>query len=209
MHICRHSILSRRHWVFDLDGTLTVPVHDFAMIRQALGVPDGSDILGFLGELNPAEATPLRERLRQIEMELAVKTRAAEGAVALVEELNSRGVRMGVLTRNTREIALHTLECIGICGYFCEEWVFGRDEAAPKPAPDGIHKLAACWRAEPSDILMVGDYLYDLQTGRAAGVATIHVDPSRLFRWPALADLSVASLADLLPAASPPDQVPL
>ena len=26
-----------RHWVFDMDGTLTVAVHDFAEIRRALG----------------------------------------------------------------------------------------------------------------------------------------------------------------------------
>lgn len=196
-----HPILSRRHWVFDLDGTLTVPVHDFALIRQTLGVPDGSDILGFLGGLDPADAAPLRERLRQIELELTAKTSAAEGAVMLVEELHGRGVRMGILTRNTREIARHTLDCIGIGRFFCEEWVLGRDDAPPKPAPDGIRHLAACWRAEPSDMVMVGDYLYDLQTGRAAGVATVHVDPSRLFRWPDLADLAVGSLAELLPPA--------
>jgi phosphoglycolate phosphatase-like HAD superfamily hydrolase len=44
---------------------------------------------------------------------------------------------------------------------------------------------------------MVGDYSFDLQTGRAAGAATIHVDPTGAFRWPELTDLAVATLAEL------------
>jgi len=44
-----HHILARRCWIFDLDGTLTVPVHDFPAIRSALGMAEGdSDILRFL-----------------------------------------------------------------------------------------------------------------------------------------------------------------
>jgi hypothetical protein len=47
---------SRNSWVFDLDGTLTLPMHDFAFIRHELAIPDGSDILEHLGTLLPEEA---------------------------------------------------------------------------------------------------------------------------------------------------------
>jgi hypothetical protein len=43
----------------------------------------------------------------------------------------------------------------------------------------------------------VGDYLYDLQVGRAAEIGTIHVDPKGEFSWPELADIQVNSLAEL------------
>ena len=33
------SLADVRLWVFDMDGTLTVAVHDFAAIRQALEMP--------------------------------------------------------------------------------------------------------------------------------------------------------------------------
>lgn len=191
-------ILSRRHWIFDLDGTLTLPVHDFAFIRASLGVPDGSDILGFLESLPVAEAAPLHARLQEIEESLVEKTEAAPGVGELLSRLHAGGARLGVLTRNTRENALRTLSAIGVGRFFREEWIIGRDEAPPKPAPDGIQHLASRWGAEPDDVLMVGDYLYDLETGRAAGVATVHVDPAGLFRWPALADVAVTSLAELV-----------
>ncbi len=191
-------ILSRRHWVFDLDGTLTVAVHDFAAIRHELGVPEGSDILGFISSLQAAEALSLHARLNDIEMELAKKTAPAAGAVSLVETLHGRGVRMGVLTRNTRENALRTLAAIGVGEYFSPACVIGRDDALPKPDPDGIHKLSANWGTMAADVVMVGDYLYDLQSGRAAGVATIHVDRTRAFRWPELADIGVVTLEELI-----------
>ena len=37
-----------RNWVFDMDGTLTVAVHDFAAIREALKIPAEHDILTHL-----------------------------------------------------------------------------------------------------------------------------------------------------------------
>lgn len=192
-----NAILSRSHWVFDLDGTLTVAVHDFAAIRALLGIPDGSDILEHLSSLTEEEARPLHARLHEIETELSGRTSAAEGAIALMESLAQRGVKIGVLTRNTRVIALMTLEAIGIGRFFREEDVLGRNEALPKPDPEGIVALARRWGVEPASTVMVGDYLYDLMTGRAAGAATVHVDTARSFRWPELTDLAVGSLAEL------------
>ena len=183
--------------MFDLDGTLTVAIHDFASIREALGVPQGGDILGHLDALPAAQAQVLRQRLVAIEEELAGRTEPADGALGLVGELFGRGVRMGVLTRNTRANALRTLERIGLSGFIAEGDVLGRDEALAKPDPDGILKLAHGWGTPPGALVMVGDYSFDLQTGRAAGAATIHVDPTRSFRWPELTDIAVGSLAEL------------
>jgi HAD superfamily hydrolase (TIGR01509 family) len=190
-------LLNRRHWVFDLDGTLTLAVHDFAVIRAELGVPATADILGYLATLPPAEAAARHARLHALELTLIEQTAAAPGAHALLARLAKRGARVGILTRNSRAIALTTLERHGLGAYFAAGEVLGRDEALPKPAPDGVQKLAAVWGTPLGDVVMVGDYLFDLQTGRAAGAATIHVDPSRAFRWPELADLAVGSLAEL------------
>lgn len=193
----RDDILRRKHWIFDLDGTLTVAIHDFAMIRSVLGVPEGVDILGHLEALPEREALWARERLNQIEDELAGRTEPAPGALGLMQLLHEREVRLGVLTRNTRGNALRTLERIGLAPYITPCDVLGREEALAKPAPDGIFKLAQGWGITASALVMVGDYCFDLQTGRAAGAATIHVDPTGAFRWPELTDIAVASLAEL------------
>lgn len=191
------EILARPHWVFDLDGTLTVPVHDFAAIRAELGIPDGVDILEHIDSLPEGEARRLHRRLDEIEDQLAKRAEPAAGAARLVEALHRRGKSLGIVTRNTRGIALRVLETIGIGGRFAPEDVLGRHDALPKPDPHGLAILSTRWGATGGSMVMVGDYLFDLQSGRSCGAATVHVDRSRSFRWPELTDIAVESLDEL------------
>jgi len=73
----------------------------------------------------------------------------------------------------------------------------GRDDALAKPDPQGVNLLLNQWQARPDEAVMVGDFRYDLEVGRAAGVTTIHVDPKRDREWPELTDLRVGTLAEL------------
>jgi len=191
-------VASRSHWVFDLDGTLTVAVHDFAAIRRQLEIPEGSDILDHLTSLPAHQAQELQDRLQEIELELAGLTQAAAGAPALLKQLQESGAQLGILTRNTRENALRTLELVGLGSFFDPAHILGRDEALPKPDPDGIQRLARIWGTAPETTVMVGDYRYDLQAGRSAGALTVHVDATRSFRWPELAEVSVGTLEELI-----------
>ena len=34
----KNHLLKRKNWIFDLDGTLTIAVHDFNAIRKELGI---------------------------------------------------------------------------------------------------------------------------------------------------------------------------
>ena len=44
----------RRHWIFDMDGTLTVSAHDFEHMRRELGLPPDVPILEALHALPEA-----------------------------------------------------------------------------------------------------------------------------------------------------------
>lgn len=191
------SLRDIRHWVFDMDGTLTVAVHDFAAIRVALEIPPEDDILTHLAAL-PAEVAAAKHAwLLEHERELAVASRAADGAVALVRSLAARGYTLGILTRNARELAHITLEAIGIADCFAVADVLGRDDALPKPNPDGLLKLARAWGVAPAQMVMVGDYRFDLDCGRAAGTHTVLVNlPDN--PWPELADWHAPTCTDLL-----------
>jgi HAD superfamily hydrolase (TIGR01549 family) len=185
------SLTDIRHWVFDMDGTLTVAVHDFAAIREALGIPPEHDILTHLAALPADVAAAKHAWLLEHERDLAVASRPAVGAVELVRDLAGRGYRLGILTRNARELAHITLEAIGIADCFAVEDVLGRDEAPPKPHPGGLLKLAEAWNVRPADMVMVGDYRFDLDCGRAAGTRTVLVNlPDN--PWPELTDWHAA-----------------
>ncbi|MFJ1573978.1 N-acetylmuramic acid 6-phosphate phosphatase [Pseudomonas fluorescens] len=190
------SLSTVRNWVFDMDGTLTVAVHDFAAIRVALGIPPENDILTHLAALPAAEAEAKHAWLLEHERDLAVASTAATGAVELVRELAGRGCQLAILTRNARELAHVTLEAIGLADCFAKELVLGRDEAAPKPSPDGLLKIAQAWDVDPSELVMVGDYRIDLECGRTAGARTVLVNlPDN--PWPELTDWHAADCRQL------------
>jgi len=45
---------------------------------------------------------------------------------------------------------------------------------------------------------MVGDYVFDLQAGKNAGVATVHFDTDGQYPWPELTDFKVEKLSQLI-----------
>lgn len=188
---------SKSFWIFDLDGTLTIPVHDFEYIRRELEIPALADILCHLDTLPEEEAAKHHSRLHEIEVELARHALPSPGALDIVMTLHQSGAKLGILTRNDRDIALLTLETIGMAHYFDSENVLGRNEAPPKPDPAGILHLLSGWGADPAKAFMVGDYLFDLQAGRAAGTATIHVGRPDGKCWPEFTDIAVNTLSEL------------
>lgn len=183
-------------WIFDLDGTLTVAQHDFPAIRRELGIPADEDILEHLGKLPIAERQRLNEQLDAIELRLAQEVAPAPGAAELIRELHRRDLRLGILTRNLRQVAMASLDRIGVLDCFHPQDIIGRDDAPPKPAPDGIHRLLADWQLTEAEAVMVGDFRFDLEAGRAAGCHTCLVHPEN--SWPELTDLHVADCHALL-----------
>lgn len=190
---------SRRHWVFDLDGTLTHAVHDFDGLRRRLGIPAGAPILEYIESRPPAEAARLADAVEAWELEAVSRARPAPGAPELLDALRRGGHQVGIVTRNTTAVAWRTLHAADLAGYFARDEVLGRDAAPAKPAPDGIRRLLETWGASPTDAVMVGDFHFDLEAGRAAGVGTICVDVPGHGRFGALADRVVRSLHALCP----------
>ena len=185
-----------RGWVFDLDGTLTLAQHDFPAIRRELGVPADADILTYMATLPADDYTAMKAQLDAIELRLAAEVEPAPGAVALVRQLRDQGRRLGILTRNLQVVARSTLSCLGILDCFAPEDVLGREEAEPKPSPDGIHQLLDRWQLTPDEAVMVGDFRFDLEAGRAAGSRTCLILPDN--PWPDLVDWHLPNCSALL-----------
>lgn len=191
------TLREARHWVFDMDGTLTLAVHDFPAIKRTLGIPQEDDILHHLAALPAEEAAQKHAWLLEHERELAVASRPAPGAIELVRTLSERGCQLGILTRNAYELALLTLQAIGLDDCFATADVLGRDEAPPKPHPGGLLHLAERWSIRPRELVMVGDYRFDLECAQAAGARSVLVNmPDN--PWPELTELHAQDCAQLL-----------
>jgi HAD superfamily hydrolase (TIGR01509 family) len=191
-------IKHRVHWIFDLDGTLTVSAHDFEHMRRELGLEPQVPILEALRAIPEDEAAPLWEALNELEFYYAGKASIMQGANELLQKLHDNGRQLAILTRNTMPVVKHTLEACSIDQFFPLDHILDRDSCIPKPSPDGIQRLLKFWRADADDTVMVGDFLYDLEAGKGAGVATVHLDTRGDVDWSEFTDIRVEGLGEII-----------
>jgi len=196
------KLAATKHWLFDMDGTLTHAVHDFEAIKAQLDLPAGKPILESLDALPADIAKQKHKRLDEIEFEIAELATAQTDSTQLLKTLLHKGCNIGIVTRNGKDIAKATLKACGLDQFFTDNTIVGRDCAAPKPHPDGVSLLLNRWNANPSDAVMIGDYLYDLVAGREAGTATVHFDVVDRGSWPEWTDHKISSLTELLTVVS-------
>ncbi|MBM4018468.1 MAG: HAD family hydrolase [Planctomycetes bacterium] len=176
--------------IFDLDGTLLVQGLDFAAIRAEIGLPPVVPILETMEAMEGAARERAFAILDRHEAQAAAQSTLMPGALELLADLRRLGVRTAVLTRNSRtsvEVARrrHGLEF---------DAAVTRESHRPKPCPDGIRHLMRSFGAAPAETVVVGDYRFDIDAGRAAGVRTIALlaEPKP---WAADATWAVGDLA--------------
>ena len=188
---------TRTAWIFDMDGTLTESLHDFPAISRALGLPPNEPILEALSRLPADELAQRHQQLTAIEVDIAHQATPQPGAGELLQTLKAQGKHIGILTRNTKDIAHITLAACGLADFFDAADILGRSCCAPKPSPDGILHLLTRWAVPPTQAVMTGDHKFDLVTAHNANTAAVYLDPTGAFPWKDHADYSVKSLEAL------------
>src|SRR5262245_5154028 len=186
-------VIKLRGIVFDLDGTLVSQELNFKAIRQEIGLASGAPLLEALDKMAGAELARARQILDRHEKTAAASAVLHAGAKECVEWLESKGLRRGLLSRNSRRSVLTVLDRCGL--HF--DPIVAREDAPFKPSPHGLWLICEKWKVTPAEILMVGDYLYDLQAGRSAGTRTALITHGKVWPFSHLADLSFPSFQEL------------
>jgi hydrogenase expression/formation protein HypE len=166
--------------LFDFDGTLTLPgALDFPAIKREMGCPADQTILEYLETLPSAErAVPLKI-LEEKEMAAAETSSPNNGAEKCISVLKKRGVILGILTRNSLSSVKRALRQFSDVTVKDFAAIITRDLSLPKPKPDGVYKAARQMGLLPSQLLMVGDFRFDVIAGKAAGARTVLVADER------------------------------
>lgn len=187
----------KKYWIFDMDGTLTIAQHDFLAIKNELGIPIENDILTSLSQLPPNLREQKKLELDAIELKIAKLAKASYGCYHFLQKIKGFSKKLGILTRNSFNNSLETLEAAGISDFFSHNDIVCREKTIPKPNPDGILYLMKQWNAFPEETIMVGDYLFDLEAGKKANVETIYIDPSGSFPFLKEANYHITKLEDI------------
>jgi beta-phosphoglucomutase-like phosphatase (HAD superfamily) len=83
------------------DGTLTVPVIDFAYMRQQVGVHSG-DILDVISSWPAEEQQKAYAKIAAIEDQALLDMKTMPGLLELCSYLDLQGVARGLITRNVK-----------------------------------------------------------------------------------------------------------
>jgi hydrogenase expression/formation protein HypE len=171
-----HIPLGIKGILFDFDGTLTRPgLLDFQAIKKALGCPAGEPILEFI-ETRPMEMRPrLMAILDEWEIEAARGSIPNLGAERCLQTMKRWGVLLGILTRNSLQSVKQALMAFDGVGMDDFAAVITRETSRPKPHPEGVYQAADQMGVQTSEILMVGDFRFDVLAGKAAGARTVLV----------------------------------
>lgn len=171
--------------IFDLDGTISQTneliyatfnhvagkylkkVLTTGQIIAMFGPPEEVAIERLVGMEQSASA--LRDFCRFYEENHDAMAAAHAGIPEMLRSLSKKGVFLAVFTGKGRKTTLITLEKFGIRRYF-DHIVTGTDVEHHKPSGDGIRLILGKFGLDPSEVLMVGDAVADVQAARETGV---------------------------------------
>lgn len=166
--------------VFDMDGTLTIPVIDFMEMRRRAGIPPGQDILDAITSWTDNDR---KERayaeIAEIEEEALQNMKIMPGCLELCSFLDSNQVPRGLITRNVKKgvshFHQHHLQPLSLQHF---EPAISRECQFPyKPSPDALLHICQTWGIAASECIMVGDSAKDdIVCGNRAGSVTILLD---------------------------------
>jgi phosphoglycolate phosphatase len=203
--------------LFDFDGTLADTATDLARplnrLRAARGLPElpietlrpfaSSGARGLLeaglGILpDHPEFKPLREAfLRHYADEICVDTRLFPGMETLLAEIETRGLRWGIVTNKSTHLTRRIVAALGL-DKRAACVVCGDTTPHLKPHPASLLHAANELRLAPADCVYLGDDQRDMQAAQAAGMRSVAVSwgyGEHLERWNA--DAVIARPMDL------------
>lgn len=98
------------------------------------------------------------------------------GSLECLDAIRSKGLKIGLLTRGSREYGMTALTVAGVLDRF--DVVMGRDHTFyddAKPSPKAMRDFAGLLGVRPEEILYLGDNLSDWMSARDAGASFVGV----------------------------------
>ena len=179
--------------IFDLDGTLVDIAIPFDSIREKLGIREG-DILKTVRELPRGEQENAYRMIDEFEHGAIPDSQAVKGMKKTLEYLDVHGIPYAVVTRGSKKRSHLLLRKHGI---FVPILV-SRDDTTPKPSPEAVIRAAEMMKIPPQNLLVVGDYFYDIEAGNRAGCRTVLLKRPHKKMFENTADFTIDQLDELI-----------
>ena len=152
--------------LFDMDGTLTVPLIDFDAIRRDMGLSPGP-ILERMALMSATDRAAADAVLLRHEDGAAERSELNPGCRELLTWLDAVAMPTALVTRNTRRSVDIVFRRHGLNF----DVTVTREDGKFKPDPAPLYLACDRLHVSPADAWMVGDGYHDIEAGVAAGMA--------------------------------------
>lgn len=178
--------------IFDLDGTITEPFLDFDLIRRKMGLAQNvGSVLEIMAKAPEKHRKQMERILNYYESRAVQESVLNAGAYETLRKLRQMGIHTEILTRNSRSNALAVAEKHNLLF----DAVLGREDGPVKPDGYGVLKICGLFGASPKETIVVGDYLHDLLSAKAAGAwAVLLKTHQKCEEFVKYADFTITSL---------------
>jgi HAD superfamily hydrolase (TIGR01509 family) len=182
--------------IFDLDGTITEPFFDFDAIREEMGLArDSGPVLESMEKMSADERRRAEEILHWHEQRAVAESRLNTGAKETLSVLRKAGIAVGVLTRNKRSNALAIAGKHGLKF----DAIVDREDGPAKPDAFGVLRICEKFGVAPGETIVVGDYLFDILSAKAAGaIAVLLANHDRAREFAEHADFTIERIDQIL-----------
>lgn len=188
-------------FLLDWDGVLAETKLDFSEIRRRYYGGRRALLLEEADTLPADERDSMMRELHELEMNGAEQSSAVPGALELLQWLDDAGAPYAVVSRNCHDSIKLAAEKSGIK---LPRHVFSRDVGKwIKPDPRALTDAAEAIGVRAGECVLVGDFLYDLQGARRAGMRAVLVrKPGH--DWGQWCDVEYPELTDLVTSLKEP-----
>ena len=181
--------------IFDFDGTVADSGECGLLATQKafnecnLSIPSKKEIEYYMGipieksfhemtnyTLNDEQFTKLLQSFRQAYKELEEQTITAFTHIdEVLKTFKECGLLLFVLSSKKTDVLYRNLQKLQLESFFTD-WIGSDQVEHYKPHPDGIFKIVERFSLNVTDCVMVGDAIFDIQMGKAAGCQTVAVN---------------------------------
>lgn len=179
--------------IFDMDGTLTVPLIDFKQIRRELGVGDGGDLAEIIQSFPEPRRREAWKVIEKHELYAIENNCLQPGVENALRRFAEAGILLAIITRNTARSTNALLAKLPVKF----EPVLTREFPHIKPAPEPVLHILDAWGIEAPECLMIGDYIHDIEAAKAAGAMSCYFKNPGVTHWDEHADFTVSSYPEL------------
>ncbi|MEK6716994.1 MAG: HAD family phosphatase, partial [candidate division NC10 bacterium] len=120
--------------LFDMDGVVVQQRLDFLAIKQEIFGTTHGFILERMDALTPPERARAETILERHETVAAAQAEPMDGILPFLAWMEARGLRRGLVTRNSRKSVETVLARLGLRF----DAIDTREDAPPKPAPEPV-----------------------------------------------------------------------